>query len=153
MFPGSHIDAVSTLVRQERLGATPLLEHCRHKTKQREPQGSNCTMMHFLERMCSLPRLVSSLWNQSLQNKPWFCLKRNPNARFSEAQGQGPSLQEPVWTVKEDVELKAAFLFQRNWDATVHVVDLYFHCKHLQYRFFERILTFSNNPLMLGADF
>lgn len=29
-------------------------------------------------------------------------------------QGQGPSLQEPVRTVKEDVELKAAFLFQRS---------------------------------------
>lgn len=29
-------------------------------------------------------------------------------------QGQGSSLQEPVQTVKEDVKLKAAFLFQRN---------------------------------------
>lgn len=30
MFPGSNNDAVSTLVRQERLGAKALLVHCRH---------------------------------------------------------------------------------------------------------------------------
>lgn len=36
------------------------------------------------------------------------------SAKLPLTQGKVPSLQEPVRTVKEDVELRGAFFFQRN---------------------------------------